>query len=585
VRRLAAAGLLLSIATVAVLVLGGTARPAPGPGGWDQVGTGATPTTTALNGIVYALNADAPGALLVGGSFTGAGGVKGADYIARWNGKAWSAVGPGLNGDVHAIAYRNGKIYVGGVFSSAGGNAAAGFLAVWDGHGWSQPCKPSGPGGNVYSLAIRGSTLYVGGAYQNGAGIPAADYLLACDLNTGTARALVGDGLTSSTVGALAVDSGGTLYAGGSFNDLDGIPAADYVAGYAGTSWHALGSGPGPGGAALTSLVRAEAASGSNVYVGSDSVNIAGIPQADHVARWNGSAWSALGANAAGSDGFLPAASTVYSLATSGSKVFVGGVFANANGDPLADNVAEFDGTRWTSLGSNGAGGGAINADVQALAVFEGKLYAGGRFTNAGGNPLANSIASFSLAAAPPGGGGGSTTTTPAGGRAGPPPTATATGTVTVNGRPFTTGTIRYGATVDVTNGRIVLRADTGTLTVTGAGGITAAFTLVRGTDRGKPIVELRLAKGSFAVCPKRKTKSAFQATATTVRQLWGDGTGAFRTRGRYATATVRGTRWLTADRCDGTFTRVVRGVIQVSDLPRRRQVTVRAGGTYLARA
>src|SRR5262249_61978640 len=133
-------------------------------------------------------------------------------------------------------------------------------------------------------------------------------------------------------------------------------------------------------------------------------------------------------------------------------------------------------------------------------------------------------------------------------------------------------------------NGRIVLRADTGTLTVTPANGITAAFVLARGTDRGKPIVELRLAKGNFAVCPKRKTKSAFQAAATTVRQLWGDGTGQFRTRGRYATATVRGTRWLTADRCDGTFTRVARGVIQVSDLPRRRQVTVRAGGTYLAR-
>ena len=30
-------------------------------------------------------------------------------------------------------------------------------------------------------------------------------------------------------------------------------------------------------------------------------------------------------------------------------------------------------------------------------------------------------------------------------------------------------------------------------------------------------------------------------------RKLWGDGKGKFRTKGRYAAATVRGTRWLVA--------------------------------------
>ena len=63
-----------------------------------------------------------------------------------------------------------------------------------------------------------------------------------------------------------------------------------------------------------------------------------------------------------------------------------------------------------------------------------------------------------------------------------------------------------------------------------------------------------------------------------------GDGKGRFRTRGRYASATVRGTKWLTADRCDGTNVKVARGVVQVADFPQRRQVTVRAGRSYLAR-
>ena len=97
-------------------------------------------------------------------------------------------------------------------------------------------------------------------------------------------------------------------------------------------------------------------------------------------------------------------------------------------------------------------------------------------------------------------------------------------------------------------------------------------------------MIELRLAEGNFSACPRRRTSGAARAAATIVRQVWGDGKGQFRTRGRYASATVRGTNWLTADRCDGTFVRVRRGVIQVRDIPRRRQVTLRAGATYLAR-
>jgi hypothetical protein len=156
---------------------------------------------------------------------------------------------------------------------------------------------------------------------------------------------------------------------------------------------------------------------------------------------------------------------------------------------------------------------------------------------------------------------------------------------VLVNGRPFTGGQVPYNSTVDVTRGRLALRTDTGTITLNGAGQVPAAFVLRRRTDRGRPVVELSLARGNFAACPRRRTRSASQASPTaTVRQLWGNGRGRFRTRGRYAVATVRGTNWVTADRCDGTLTRVRQGVVQVQDIPRRRVVTVRAGGSYLAR-
>ena len=229
-----------------------------------------------------------------------------------------------------------------------------------------------------------------------------------CDLGTGAPKATVGPNLGfSGPVYALTADSTGALYAGGGFSNLAGIPAADVVARYAGGTWHAMGSGPGPGGGALDTFVRSLTANGTNVYVGTDSLNIAGIPQADHVAKWNGTAWSALGANTSGKDGWIPASATVDSLTTSGSRVFVGGTFTNANGNPLADNVAEFDGSAWKTLGSSGDGNGALQGNVRALTTFSGQVVAGGSFTSAGGNTLAAFAASFPLAGAPTGGGGG----------------------------------------------------------------------------------------------------------------------------------------------------------------------------------
>ena len=66
--------------------------------------------------------------------------------------------------------------------------------------------------------------------------------------------------------------------------------------------------------------------------------------------------------------------------------------------------------------------------------------------------------------------------------------------------------------------------------------------------------------------------------------QAFVDGKGRFRTLGRYAGATIRGTIWLTEDRCDGTLTHVTRGVVVVRDFRRRVDVTVRAGKSYLAK-
>jgi hypothetical protein len=49
------------------------------------------------------------------------------------------------------------------------------------------------------------------------------------------------------------------------------------------------------------------------------------------------------------------------------------------------------------------------------------------------------------------------------------------------------------------------------------------------------------------------------------VRALHGDAHGHFRTVGRFAAATVRGTKWTTEDRCDGTLNSTQRGTVETS--------------------
>jgi hypothetical protein len=123
------------------------------------------------------------------------------------------------------------------------------------------------------------------------------------------------------------------------------------------------------------------------------------------------------------------------------------------------------------------------------------------------------------------------------------------------------------GTTVEATHGEVrvtVARNDRGDTwsAVFSEGGF-----IVRQPATGTPVTTLRLTGPRLRDVCRRERATASATRRKSVRKLWGDGRGRFRTRGRYSAATVRGTRWLTADRCDGTVTRVVRGSVAVEDL------------------
>jgi uncharacterized repeat protein (TIGR01451 family) len=174
-----------------------------------------------------------------------------------------------------------------------------------------------------------------------------------------------------------------------------------------------------------------------------------------------------------------------------------------------------------------------------------------------------------------------------------PPPSqagtfnAAASGTIKVNGvdRPIDqVFQLNAGDTVDVSNGAITLTAADG------------SFGVFSGTQDGTPstvpaqftitsvggVTELTLVGGDFSVCTAPRTVSA--SGDTPVRRLWGSAKGSFRTKGKYAAATVRGTVWLVEDRCDGTFTSVVESNVDVLDLPRNTTAALGPGQSYLAK-
>ena len=101
-----------------------------------------------------------------------------------------------------------------------------------------------------------------------------------------------------------------------------------------------------------------------------------GVP-ATNVARWNGTNWSAMGSGMGGlSQNYLE------DLAVSGSDVYAGGQFIHAGGI-VASYIAKWDGSIWSALGSG------VNNTVYPLLVSGKDLYAGGYFTTAGGKPCA----------------------------------------------------------------------------------------------------------------------------------------------------------------------------------------------------
>ena len=154
---------------------------------------------------------------------------------------------------------------------------------------------------------------------------------------------------------------------------------------------------------------------------------------------------------------------------------------------------------------------------------------------------------------------------------------------------------IPSGAKIDARHGSLELITSNGEKGKTQHGVFGGAiFTLTQErSGKGKGLVTLALLEGlvkgapSYALCTRHKAgdASAAAASSKTLQLLHASAHGKFRTKGRYSAATVLGTKWTIADRCDGTLVHDITDSVVVNDFVHHKTIVLHAGQSYLAKA
>ncbi len=321
---------------------------------WD--GQDWWPLREGLSSAAFALavyDDDGPGprrpGLYVGGNFVIAG-TASASHIARWDGTNWSPVGLGMDGPVYALAVfdadgggpQRPQLYAGGLFNLAGG-AAANFVARWDGTYWE--AVGVGFGNYVTALAVVDpdgdgplpGNLYAGGGFTDIGGSPGYHVARYNGTDWWALQTGPGEYGTNGSVYALtAFDEDGPgpgaplLVVGGAFTMAGGTAAAR-IAKWTGSAWVPMGSGLNGPVWALRAFDEDGAGPGAeSLYVGGSFTQAGGLA-ANRIARWSGGTWSALSTGTNGDVRAL-AAFDVDADGPSLTSLMVGGDFTTAGG-------------------------------------------------------------------------------------------------------------------------------------------------------------------------------------------------------------------------------------------------------------
>lgn len=146
---------------------------------------------------------------------------------------------------------------------------------------------------------------------------------------------------------------------------------------------------------------------------------------------------------------------------------------------------------------------------------------------------------------------------------------------------------VPIGSTLDTTHGTVRMLAAKGKTGDTQDGHFSRGVFKVT-QPHNNPLTTVSLTRTGLHSCsrlPRGGSPKRARSARARSRSLFSRVHGRFRTRGRNSSATVRGTEYLVKDTCAGTLTLVMRGVVKVRDFVLKKNITVRAGHKYFARA
>jgi pectate lyase len=213
-------------------------------------------------------------------------------------------------------------------------------------------------GGLVFSFVEfddgSGKSLYAGGFFSNIDGVPVSSFARW----DGEEWHPLAIGFTDSSINALAVYDDGrgpAIYAGGPFTSIGGV-SAEHIARYdhVNNTWEPVGGGLSY---AVEDLIVHDDGSGPELYaIGNaqqGSLLIAGVE------KWNGTEWTEIGADAG-----LRGARTATIL---NGELYVGGTRTLSG-----PSVERWDGNSWSHVGTS-----IGFSNLLSLTTFDGTLYAG----------------------------------------------------------------------------------------------------------------------------------------------------------------------------------------------------------------
>lgn len=323
---------------------------------WSPLGSGLPDRVRALcvhNGELYA-----------GGDFT--------EHVKKWDGISWVSVGGGLSGTtapkVDALISYNGELYAGGSFSVAG--SVSGNIAKFDGNNWVAVGDGLGgvAGAEVKCLYEWNGTLYAGGTFVTSGNSSLSKI---GKLISNSWQQVGGSAPTNCSAGVYAISAYyNELYVGGQgsapwMNKLN----------VAGTAWLAMPSGglqTGVGVYALAPFKYPNSASVS-LFIGGD---FTGFPSPTCCILYAGTWGSSMNTFSSG------VSDQINTFLSTSDFIYAGGAFTVA-GIHTATNVTK----RSTSLPWDTVGVTFNNA-VNAFAIYNGSLVAGGQFTFANGTSV-----------------------------------------------------------------------------------------------------------------------------------------------------------------------------------------------------